>query len=88
MAELHANAAPPNRLVFSTLSPPRAPTLNDVTTWLLDALADLNIHPPPGVVYTSCSCRSGRATALYDCDVPPVAVAASWGTRGMKRARL
>lgn len=82
IAELDDDAAPPSRLVFSTLSLPRAPKLDDLTSWLLQALTDLNIHPPPGVVYTSYSCRSGGATALYVCGVPPVAVAAMLGHKG------
>lgn len=77
--EMATDQAPPNRLVFSTLSLPRAPTLDDLTAWLLAALAELNIKPPPGVLYSSYSCRSGGATALYVCGVPPVAVAAMLG---------
>lgn len=82
--ELVAEAAPPNRLVFSTPSVHRAPTVDDVTLWLLKAMAALGAAPPPGVLYSSYSCRAGGATALHVIGVPMVAVAAMLGRKDNK----
>lgn len=77
--ELRAAAAPPNRMLFSTVSLDRPPTPDDVTVWLHKAMAALGASPPPGVLYSSYSCRAGGATALYVIGVPLVAVAAMLG---------
>lgn len=77
--ELVAEAAPPNRMVFSTPSVHRAPTVDDLTSWLHKAMAALGAAPPPGVLYSSYSCRAGGATALHVIGVPMVAVAAMLG---------
>lgn len=77
--ELRAEAAPPNRMLFSTASLDRPPSPDDVTVWLHKAMDALNASPPPGVLYSSYSCRAGGATALYIIGVPLVAVAAMLG---------
>lgn len=41
-----------------------------------------SFYSPPDVIYTSYSCLSDEATALYICGVPPVAVAAMLGHKG------
>lgn len=51
--ELRAEAAPPNRMLFSTASLDRAPTPDDVTVWLHKAMAAPGASPPPGVLYSS-----------------------------------
>lgn len=82
VADLDVERAPPNRLIFSTLSLPRAPMTEDRSAWLRHALAELGINPPPGDFYSSYSCRAGGMAALYACGVPPVAVAAMLGHKG------
>lgn len=64
LRELAAPAIPPNRLIFSTSSLDRPPTCTDLTAWLGVALARLDVSPPPGVLWSSYSCRAGGATAM------------------------
>lgn len=75
LQELAPDAIPPNRLVSSTPSLDRPPTCNDLTAWLGVALERLNISPPPGVVWTSYSCRSEGATAMDVAGLAKVAIA-------------
>lgn len=77
--ELPAEAALPAKLLVSTPSLDRASTSDDLTVGLHKALAALGASPPPGVLYSSYSCWSGGATALYVIGVPLVAVAAMLG---------
>lgn len=79
MRELAADAAPPDRLVFSTPSLDRPPTCNDLTAWLGVALDRLSASLPPCVVWTSYSCRSGGATAMDIAGLTKVAIAQMLG---------
>lgn len=80
--ELAAEHAPPSCLFFSTPSSNRAPTTEDLSRWLRHALNPLGLKPPPGVRYSSYSCRAGGATALYLRGLPVFAVAAMLGHKG------
>lgn len=80
--ELAAEPAPPNRLIFSTPAVNRPPSTDDLSRWLRHGLAALGVSPPPGVLYSSYSCRAGGATALYLCGLPVFAVAAMLGHKG------
>lgn len=77
--ELDADATPPDRLISSTPSLDRPPTCNDLTPWLGVALRRLSLSPPPGVVWTSSSCRSGGATAMDVAGLAKVAIAQMLG---------
>lgn len=75
LQDLAAEAAPPDRLIFSTPSLDRPPTCKDLTAWLGVALDKLSISPPPVVVWTSYSCRSGAAAAMDVAGLAKVAIA-------------
>lgn len=81
VSQLRAEAAPPNRMLFSTASLDRSATPDDLKVWLHNAMAALDAAPPPGVLYSSYSCRAGGATALCVIGVPLVAVVAMLGRK-------
>lgn len=61
--------------VFSTAELDRPPTCADLTAWLGVALDRLRMQLPPGVLWTSYSCRAGGATALALAGLHRVAIA-------------
>lgn len=79
LQKLSADAPPSDRLIVSTLSLDRPSTCNDLAAWFGVALDKLSISPPPGVVWTSYSCRSGGATAMDVAGLAKVAIAQMLG---------
>lgn len=75
LQELSADAPPPDHLIVSTPFLDRPSTCNDLAAWLGVALDKLSISPPPGVVWTSYSCRFGGATAMDVAKLAKVAIA-------------
>lgn len=82
VTHLRRSRAPPTRLLFSDPTLDRAPTAGDLTARLHAALAALRVAPPPGVLYSSYTCRSGGATALGVCGVPRPGIARLLGHSG------
>lgn len=79
LRELAEDASPPYRIVFSTPSLDPPPTCTHLTAWLGMALGRLSIPPPPGVVWTSFSCRSCGASAMDVAEMLKVAIAQMLG---------